>query len=114
MDAVVFRLAVFCMSSAENLVRFCPNEAKIRRSNPVGAGLNSLLIYVRTKDTVSIQESAFLTVQQVARRLNIGRSKTYELILSGEIPSFLIGKRSRRVSVSQLEAYIERLEGGSV
>ena len=58
-------------------------------------------------------ETAFLTVPQVAQLLSIGRSKTYELILSGEIPSLLIGKRSRRISASLLEAYIKKLENGN-
>lgn len=43
-----------------------------------------------------------------AQSYGISRSKMYQLIASGEVESFKIG-RSRRISVKALEAYVERL-----
>jgi excisionase family DNA binding protein len=43
----------------------------------------------------------------------LGRTKTYELVARGALPSVCIG-RSRRVPVSALTSFVERLaiEGG--
>lgn len=49
-----------------------------------------------------------LTVEDVADVLGISRSKVYELISSGALPSVRIG-RSRRVRVSDLDVFVERL-----
>jgi len=47
-----------------------------------------------------------LRVQDVARRLDIGRSMAYQLLRSGELPSVRIGSKIVRVQQSDLEAYI--------
>lgn len=52
--------------------------------------------------------AVLLTIEEAAQMLNIGRSKTYELVLSGEIESVHIG-RLRRVPAAAVEAYVERL-----
>lgn len=49
-----------------------------------------------------------VTVEEAARRLSIGRTAAYMLVLKGELQSVKIG-RTRRVVVSSLEAYIQRL-----
>ena len=49
-----------------------------------------------------------VTVEEAARRLSIGRTAAYLLVLNGEIQSVKIG-RTRRVVVASLEAYIQRL-----
>lgn len=49
-----------------------------------------------------------LTVNEVAERLGLGRTKVYELLGRGEIASVHIGA-ARRVPASALEAYVERL-----
>ncbi len=49
-----------------------------------------------------------VTVEEAARRLSIGRTAAYMLVLSGELQSVKIG-RTRRVVVASLEAYIQRL-----
>jgi excisionase family DNA binding protein len=46
-----------------------------------------------------------LTVVEAARVLGISRSKLYELLADGEIPSVRIG-RSRRITMSALEEFI--------
>lgn len=49
-----------------------------------------------------------LSVDEVARALSLGRSKTYELIAAGELEVVHIG-RCARVLVESVEAYVERL-----
>lgn len=49
-----------------------------------------------------------ITVEEAARRLSIGRTNAYMLVLKGELQSVKIG-RTRRVLVSSVEAYIQRL-----
>lgn len=56
---------------------------------------------------MSISE-LLLKPEAAAQALNIGRSKIYQLIETGEIESVKIG-RSRRISVKALEAFTERL-----
>lgn len=53
-----------------------------------------------------------LTVGDVAELLQLGRSKTYELVMSGTIPSVLIG-RSRRIMAASVDAYIKELHGAN-
>lgn len=48
------------------------------------------------------------TVEQVADILTIGRSKTYELVMSGDIASVTIG-RLRRVPAASVVAYVHAL-----
>ena len=56
------------------------------------------------------EQPVLLTVEQVCRIINLGRSKTYELIASNLIPSISIG-RSRRVLRADLMAWIEKQRG---
>lgn len=46
-----------------------------------------------------------LRIEEVAEMLGIGRSKIYELLRSGELPSVRIG-RSVRISVDDLRAWV--------
>jgi excisionase family DNA binding protein len=50
------------------------------------------------------------TVDQVAEALGISRGNVFTLIRTGELASILIGKRGRRVTEDQLNAYIKKLE----
>lgn len=50
-------------------------------------------------------EPLLLRVDEVARALALGRSKVYELIASGELPSLTIGA-ARRVPAEALRAWI--------
>src|SRR4029453_4736270 len=47
-----------------------------------------------------------LTIQETARRLSLGRSKTYQLALAGSLPVVHIG-RSLRVPVDALERWVQ-------
>jgi excisionase family DNA binding protein len=49
-----------------------------------------------------------LTIEQAARRLGIGRTLMYSLVMSGEIESVTIG-RLRRIPVECLTDYVNRL-----
>jgi excisionase family DNA binding protein len=52
-----------------------------------------------------------LTVEQAARRLNIGRSTLYELLQSGRLKSVTVG-RLRRVPTWALSEFIDSLRDG--
>ena len=52
-----------------------------------------------TPDESAHPESILLRTEEVATRLRLSRSRIYELIASGELPSVLIGS-SRRVAVT--------------
>jgi excisionase family DNA binding protein len=58
-----------------------------------------------------MQDSLLLSVEQAAERINLGRTKTFELIKSGDIESVTIG-RLRRVPADAVEAYVARLRAG--
>ena len=47
-----------------------------------------------------------LRMRRVAAILDVSLSKAYMLVASGEIPSILIGDRSRRVEAEVLQQYI--------
>lgn len=51
---------------------------------------------------------ALLTVEEAARRLRIGRTTCFRLVLSGEIESVTVG-RLRRVPVDAVLAYVSKL-----
>jgi excisionase family DNA binding protein len=53
-------------------------------------------------------EQLLLTVQQVADRLGLSKSKTYDLVINGQIESLKIG-RNRRIQVIALDSFIERV-----
>jgi excisionase family DNA binding protein len=57
--------------------------------------------------------STLLTVEEAARSLRLGRSKTYQLISRGTLPSVQIDG-SRRVRVTDLAEFVERLRGTTV
>ena len=52
------------------------------------------------------QRHEYLKVPEVAEVLRIARSRAYELVAEGEIPSIKIG-RSVRVSRKELERWLE-------
>ncbi len=49
------------------------------------------------------------TVAEVSQILRLSRSRVYELIYAGQLPSIKLG-RSRRVRRSDVEAFVEGLE----
>lgn len=57
--------------------------------------------------TTTPEPVVLLTVKEAARRLSIGRTKTFALIRSGALESILIG-RARRVLAQSVADYCER------
>jgi len=57
--------------------------------------------------TLLPDERLLLTVVEAARRLEISRSRFYELLASGEIDSIHVG-RLRRIPADALSDYVER------
>ncbi len=55
-------------------------------------------------------EKVLLTIPECADRLSLGRSKIYQLMQAGELRAVRIG-RAVRVSVREVDAYAERLQG---
>ena len=53
-------------------------------------------------------ERLLLRPAEAAELIGIGRSKTYELIRAGELPSVRLGN-SLRVPLRDLQAWVERL-----
>lgn len=47
--------------------------------------------------------------QQAAEMLGLSRKKIYDLMADGSIANFHIG-RSRRIKVSELQAFVDRIE----
>ena len=52
-------------------------------------------------------EKEWFTADELIRWLWLGRTKTYELLQSGEIPNYKIG-RVRRIRRKDVEAWLER------
>jgi excisionase family DNA binding protein len=57
-------------------------------------------------------DELLLTVEEAARRLQLGRTLTYRLISSGELESVTVG-RLRRVPAECLTEYVTALRGAS-
>jgi len=55
-------------------------------------------------------EKLLLKPEEAAEALSIGRSKVYELIGTGELPSVRIGA-SRRIPADALVEFVGRLQG---
>ncbi|MFE9453098.1 excisionase family DNA-binding protein [Streptomyces sp. NPDC006739] len=59
-------------------------------------------------ETTTDPALVLLTVEEAARRLRIGRTTCFRLVMSGEIESVTVG-RLRRVPVDALSAYVAKL-----
>jgi excisionase family DNA binding protein len=74
-------------------------------------------VIVREETLVSesliTDDQLLVTPEEAARRLSVGRTTIYELMSSGELQSVNIG-RCRRVPVSSLSSFVNRLIGDTV
>ena len=52
------------------------------------------------------RERTWLTVPEVAKELNIPRTRAYELIQRGDLPAVRVGERSIRVNRRELERFL--------
>jgi excisionase family DNA binding protein len=57
-------------------------------------------------ERATVQEKEWLTLAEVQRVLALGRTKTYELVATGEIPAIRIG-RVLRVNREELDRWLE-------
>ena len=55
-----------------------------------------------------------LTVPEVAEVLRHGRTRVYQLIGEGRLPSVAVGPRARRVRESDLDRFIASLDDGGL
>jgi excisionase family DNA binding protein len=55
-----------------------------------------------------------LRIPEVCERLNHGRTRVYQLLASGRLPSVVVGPRARRVRESDLERFIASLDDGGL
>lgn len=55
----------------------------------------------------------FLRIPEVAEALGIGRTKIYEMIATGKLPTIRVG-RAIRISVSTLQKWVEEREQQSM
>jgi excisionase family DNA binding protein len=54
------------------------------------------------------------TIPEVCERLGHGRTRVYQLITSGRLPSVVVGPRARRVRESDLDRFIASLDDGGL
>lgn len=54
-----------------------------------------------------VQDKEWFTTDELVQWLGLGRTKTYELLRSGELPSYKFG-RVRRIRHSDVEVWLER------
>jgi excisionase family DNA binding protein len=59
-----------------------------------------------------VEQKEWFTTDELVRWLGLGRTKAYEMLRSGEIPSYKIG-RIRRIRRGDVEAWLERNKFGS-
>jgi len=55
---------------------------------------------------VEAKVHTWLTVPEAAQRLQIPRTRCYELIAAGELPAVRIGERSIRINGRELERFL--------
>jgi|BarGraIncu00222A_1022003.scaffolds.fasta_scaffold33452_3 excisionase family DNA binding protein len=53
-------------------------------------------------------EPLFLTIEEVAHRLGMGRTWVYERVLFGDLPSVKLG-RARRIPAESVNAFADRI-----
>ncbi|MCO8307017.1 excisionase family DNA-binding protein [Streptomyces sp. RKCA744] len=63
-------------------------------------------------ETDADRSLVILTVEEAARRLRIGRTTCFRLVLAGEIESVTVG-RLRRVPADAVPAYVAKLRNRS-
>ena len=69
-------------------------------------GEDPILASVRQGETEA-EDKEWYSPDELWRWLGLGRTKTYELLQSGEIPSYKIG-RVRRIRRQDIEEWLER------
>lgn len=83
--------------------------------NPAGLANESCAVYLygRLNEASgthggTVQEELLFTPEEAAATLKVGRTKTFELIQTGELESIVIG-RLRRIPADALTSYVAKL-----
>lgn len=63
---------------------------------------------VRGYMETAVPTKLLISTEEAARTLGIGRTRMYELLRTGEVPSIKLG-RSRRIRPEDLEEYVQHL-----
>lgn len=66
---------------------------------------------VRDRMETTTPAKLLLSAEEAARALGIGRTRMYELLRAGNVPSVKLG-RSRRIRPEDLDEFVERLAAG--
>jgi excisionase family DNA binding protein len=82
-------------------------ERSANRATLQQVNTGAVTLQTARESTAALEGKLLLRVSEVAPMISVSRSKCYELIASGEIPSVMVG-RSRRVVASELQAWIEQ------
>jgi len=82
-----------------------PDHKHPNREALIRAGRNQIM---DEREEVVADDKLLLRIEEAAKRLGIGRSLMYRLVLSGEVQSVPLG-RLRRIPVEALREYVERL-----
>lgn len=86
----------------------CPSCRKVGTSRIDGTS-DELFGFDQLGRPLVFQEQLLFTVVEVAKILSLSRTKVYELLYAGELPSVKIGV-SRRVRKTDLETFVTNLE----
>jgi excisionase family DNA binding protein len=65
------------------------------------------------KSNVAINERLAVSIKEAAQIVGLGRTRLYELLKSGEIPSIRLGRR-RLIKIEALREFVGRLDNGRV
>jgi excisionase family DNA binding protein len=93
-----------------------PTRPTTARTNEVAALLAQLAHLLAAEQpseptgppSPAMPERVLLTVEEAAERLGIGKTKTYSLVMAGEIASVQIG-RLRRIHIDSVREYATQL-----
>jgi excisionase family DNA binding protein len=56
-----------------------------------------------------VGEPLMLTYKEAAKKMGVSLSKLYKLLRAGEIRSLKLGPQERRIPMSEVRAYVDRL-----
>jgi|SRR5699024_6661249 len=62
------------------------------------------------RDLVLVPSDDTVTTSTAAKILGVSRAHLYKVLDAGAIPFVVVGKRDRRISMSDLTSYVERTE----
>ncbi|MDU1348306.1 helix-turn-helix domain-containing protein [uncultured Clostridium sp.] len=100
------------MSLAENLLEYEKTVSLIKQENE---DLKSRVAFLENMISITLkkqQAPELFTVSEVAEKLKTNRNTVYDLISKGYLKSLKLG--SQKVSIDELQNFIERFKGKEV